>query len=314
LRLAQRLLPHAAAAAADRWQGWFVHVDPDATHPWLTKTRHPGTPPTGRAGAYLGPLPDKHAAGRFIDAINGVFDLCRYRHILLQTPDANACAYKEMNRCPAPCDGSIFMDEYREQVRAAITFGSHPPETWIDAQQREMDACAASLDFERAALIKRQIEDARAITGSKYAWLTPPGAFSYAAAQQAPGKDSARIFLFHGGAVQPIADVAIEGNPTDLERACHLLWSAANKRSDLASLDQREHEMLGLICHHLFLPAKKQRGAFARLVDLTPTSLRALIRTAHRRWTKSAKSTADDQDHDTDTDEDRLIESVDVPD
>ncbi len=311
LRLAQRLLPHAAAAAADRWQGWFVHVDPDATHPWFTKTRHPGTPPSGRAGAYLGPLPDKHAAGRFIDAVNAVFDLCRYRHILVQTPDANACAYKEMHRCPAPCDGSIAMDAYREQVRCAIAFASHPPEQWIDAQQQEMDACAASQDFERAALIKRQIDDARAITGSKYAWLTAPGAFSFVAVQQSTETERARIFLLHGGSIQQIADVAIKIEPADAKRTCQLLRDTAKYRTDLATLAQPEHEMLGLMCYHLFLPARKQRGAWARLTDVTPERLRALIEHAHHRWAKLDKPGKDDLM--PDADDDRLIESVDAP-
>ena len=38
-------------------------------------------------------------------------DLCRKHDILVQAPTGQACVYHEMGRCPAPCDGSMTLEE-----------------------------------------------------------------------------------------------------------------------------------------------------------------------------------------------------------
>src|SRR5205807_1860255 len=94
---------------------WFVHVNPDANFPRYTKT----IDLTTKTGVLIGPVEDKHAAARLIQLAEDSFDLCRYYNILVESPNARACAYKEMGKCPAPCDGSITMDQYRAMVSAS---------------------------------------------------------------------------------------------------------------------------------------------------------------------------------------------------
>lgn len=87
---------------------WFVHVDPTARLPRYVRT----TELSAGSGVLLGPVEDKTAAGKLIEHVENVFDLCRYHNILAETPNGKACAYKEMKRCPAPCDGSVELGQY----------------------------------------------------------------------------------------------------------------------------------------------------------------------------------------------------------
>src|SRR3954470_24171549 len=91
---------------------WFVHVNPETNFPRYQKL----IDLTRQTGLYLGPLEDKHAAARLIELAESAFDLCRYYPVLIEAPNAKPCAYKEMGRCAAPCDGSVSMEHYRRQV------------------------------------------------------------------------------------------------------------------------------------------------------------------------------------------------------
>ena len=94
---------------------WFIHVNPEAEFPRYTKT----IDLMQQAGVLIGPIADKHAAARLIQLVEDAFELCRYYAILIQAPHGKACAYKEMGKCPAPCDGSISMQEYHRMVAAS---------------------------------------------------------------------------------------------------------------------------------------------------------------------------------------------------
>ncbi|MGP1346068.1 MAG: UvrB/UvrC motif-containing protein [Phycisphaerales bacterium] len=181
LRIAAREHPDLARSAMDRTVAWFLHIDPDERFPkWRKATTNDpsgGREGAGSVGRMLGPIRDKHAAGRAIDDLNDLFDLCRYHHLLVQAPDATACAYKELGKCPAPCDGSEPMDAYRARVREAIAFWDDPT-GWRERTERGMGEAAAALDFERAARLKERLERSRALEG---------GAFAHAHARWAGG-------------------------------------------------------------------------------------------------------------------------------
>ena len=79
---------------------WFVQVDPSNNFP-----RHQDDCAAGEARQAIGPLEDKHAAARLIQLVEDSFDLCRYYNILVESPNARACAYKEMGKCPGRAMG-----------------------------------------------------------------------------------------------------------------------------------------------------------------------------------------------------------------
>ncbi len=146
------------AVFPDRWrsmlparQAWWVRIDPQADIPRFERTENPSGP-----GVCLGPLADRAAAGKLIDLLQDAFDLCRYETILAQAPNGAACAYKQMGRCAAPCDGSQALEDYRAKVAQAVQAALHP-HPLIERLAREMAAAAGQLRFEQAAALKQRL-------------------------------------------------------------------------------------------------------------------------------------------------------------
>lgn len=91
-----------------------------------------------------------------MDTLIAGFDLCRYYHILIEAPNGNACAYKEMGRCPAPCDGTVSMAHYHQQMRDAIDCAADR-NAWKNSASKKMTEASDAMDFEAAELCKRRI-------------------------------------------------------------------------------------------------------------------------------------------------------------
>jgi len=115
-RAATELYPQTYSAMISWQPAWWISVDPTAAFPRFGRTQNLTDP----ALHYRGPIPDKTSAGKLIEMLEDVFDLCRYYNILVQAPRGKACAYKEMGKCPAPCDGTVSMEHYRGQIAAAL--------------------------------------------------------------------------------------------------------------------------------------------------------------------------------------------------
>lgn len=262
LQHARRRLPLEYQLLLDRRQCFWVHVDADATFPRWIKTAHPGRPPTGQSGTYLGPFPDKHAAGRFIELLEDGFDLCRYHHILVQAPDATACAYAEMGKCPAPCDGSISMDEYRTQVRASAGFAGAGAASSIESLEQRMRDAGAQQDFETAASLRGQLERTQPMTRPPFRFVRDLNDLRLAGVLPSTRDGWKRIFIIVGGAIVPCCDVSMDAPP----EALHPVRCAVDDALSRSTLSWAEDdiESLGMLADHLFRPANRAEGAFLR--------------------------------------------------
>jgi len=140
-----------------RWsRPWWLRWDETLPHPILTLTNQPQ-----RTGLHCGPFVTRAAAQRGLESLQDAFDLCRYDEILRQAPQGKPCAYKEMKKCFAPCDGSQALPEYQNLVRSAATFVADPGtarDQWRQQQHILMTQAAQALNFERAAMIKARLQ------------------------------------------------------------------------------------------------------------------------------------------------------------
>ncbi len=158
-QFARRLFPDRYNAMLGFGPCWFVRVDPDAAFPRFESV---GVLREDHA-QYFGPIPRRKDADSLIRTLEDSFDLCRYYEVLLKTPNGERCAYYDMGRCPAPCDGTAPMDDYRRSVREAIAFLDARDETTLEPIRRRMRIAAESLAFESAAAYKRALEDAQSL-------------------------------------------------------------------------------------------------------------------------------------------------------
>jgi hypothetical protein len=238
---------------------WFVHVNPDAPFPRYTKT----TSLTVRNGQLLGPVEDKHAAAKLIQIAEDGFDLCRYYQVLVEAPRGKACAYKEMGRCPAPCDGSISMESYRGMVAwSAETVVN--PKPYLQEQQVRMKAAAADLNFESAGKIKAYLDLLAPLGRGPFRHVRRLREFTFLSFQHGPRSGTAKLFLITPGQIEETAGLIAEPrDPADLLRM--VLAIAAERET--AARGEAGAERIGIVSHHLFA-AKQTHGAFLRFEGL----------------------------------------------
>ena len=288
LQHARLRLPQTYKASMDRWQAWFVQCDPQAAFPEFTKTAHPLLRP-GSTIVHIGPFPEKHAAGRYIDMLEDSFDLCRYHHVLVQSPHGSACAYKEMGRCPAPCDGTVSMDHYRSQVHEAIEFARTPLDQWRASEELEMNQASASLNFEKAQRHRQRSERTLIASRSEFAQVNRLEKFAFVAVLPGETEHLARIFLIRGGWIEPLRDLDIDAGEDQLQSLLDFILVQARPpaSADLrqaADFQDAAIENIGLVCWHLFRPRSSAPvGSFLRIneqlnVDRLNNAIRSLTK------------------------------------
>jgi excinuclease UvrABC nuclease subunit len=243
---------------------WFIQVDPSNNFPRYIKT----IAPLGKRGQVIGPLEDKHAAARLIQLVEDSFDLCRYYNILVESPNARACAYKEMGKCPAPCDGTISMDDYRKGVeRSALTILN--PSDYASEQGARMQELAQQLQFEQAAKIKAKLDQVNQFGKSAFRHARQIEEFRFVSLQRCPRDGCAKIFLITPCAIEEVAGLTDEPQSTsDVLR--YILERAECRRAD--PLDDPAIERIGMVAHHLF-SGQHPKGIFVRLEELEETAL-----------------------------------------
>ncbi|MGH7213848.1 MAG: hypothetical protein ACREIT_03700 [Tepidisphaeraceae bacterium] len=256
LEAARAVFPKTYQGMVGFRPAWFVHVNPDAEFPRYLKT----TDLARHAGIYIGPLEDKHAAGKLIELVEDAFDLCRYYNVLVEAPRGKACAYKEMGKCPAPCDGSVSMAQYRRLVELSAATLVDPAD-FLRGQTRRMQQAAVELRFETAAKIKAYIEQLSQLGKGPFRYVRRLQDFQFLSLQRGSHLGFAKAFLVTPGNVDPIADLLEQpARPGELLRT---VLTLATERVRLP-LDGVGAERVGVVSHHLF-SAKKSHGMFIPL-------------------------------------------------
>lgn len=210
--------------------------------------------PSGASGMVLGPFRDKHAAGRFIETMDDLFDLCRFHHILVQTPNGTACAYKEMGKCPAPCDGSESLPAYRSRVRAAADFATKD-RGWQKAEaERRMQEAATGLDFERAAEEHAEIQRVEALSKPGFRSVRRMEDMRWVVIAPSERRGWARVLFAAAGQITAFADVQAD---RAREALADLAPALARFAASLPAFDFEDasQELLGLACARSFRPA-----------------------------------------------------------
>jgi hypothetical protein len=260
---ARVLFPVSYAGMVGFRPTWFLHVNPNAQFPRYIKTNDLMI----RAGQLIGPIEDKHSANRLIELIESCFDLCRYYNILVESPNGKACAYKEMGKCPAPCDGSISIEQYRRLIEWSAKVLSDPAE-YLREQTRRMQQAAGELRFETAAKIKSYINELSVLGKGPYRHVACLVDFQFLCLQRGPREGQMKVFLIAPGRIRQIVCVIDEQfKPSDVMRLALTLAA-----EPAGQMDQPGVERIGIVAHHLF-SAKATHGVFLPLGKLDEKSI-----------------------------------------
>lgn len=282
LEIARRVFPRSYRGMLGFEAAWFVHVNPAHRFPRYVKTIDPA-----REGVLVGPLEDKHAAARLIELVEDSFDLCRYHNVLVESPNGRACAYKEMGKCPAPCDGSISIEQYHEMIRWSVETLVAPGDM-IAGQTRRMKAAAADLQFEVAAKIKQHLDRISQFGKGPFRHVRRLEDFRYLSLQHGPRAGAAKVFLIAPGVIEEVAGVI-----GDVSQCADLLRGILDRDSQVsAEINERGVERLGVVADHLFR-ARRISGIFLRVDQLEERSFAKAIRDLQKQ--KTAEESEDDE-------------------
>lgn len=282
---ARRLFPQTYQGMVGFRPAWFVHVNPETTFPRYTKTIDLSI----RSGQLFGPVEDKHAAARLMQTVEDAFDLCRYYSVLVEAPRAKACAYKEMGKCPAPCDGSIELGQYRQLVSVSTRALIEPAEL-VREHTKRMQAAAAQLRFESAAKIKAYVDQLSQLGKGPFRHVRPLADFRFVSLQRGPREGTAKVLLITPGQIQEVAGL-ISDPARDSNLFRLLLESSAAAPS---TVDATGAERIGIVAHHLFM-AKQTTGVFLRLDELNDKSLAKAFKDLQKQKVKEAAAGEEDE-------------------
>jgi excinuclease UvrABC nuclease subunit len=257
LEAARHCFPQTYQGMVGFRPAWFVHVNPDAAFPRYAKT----TDLSLKTGKLIGPIDGKEPAQKLVQLVEDAFDLCRYYPVLVEAPKGRACAYKEMGKCPAPCDGSISMGQYRQLVHWSVRTLEEPAE-FVREQERRMQAAAAELRFETAAKVKQFVAQLQQLGKGPFRHAKRLEDFAFVSLQHGPRAGTAKVFLVARGRIEELLGVI--GDPLNAGQVLRVaLERAAEAAAEGRPLGEADVERVGIVTHHLF--SGKHRGVFLRL-------------------------------------------------
>ena len=102
--------------------------------------------------SYYGPYTDATNARGFIDFINKNFKIRTCKHM------DGPCLNYQIKQCSAPCIGNISQEDYQKNIRRVKLLLQGKYKTLIKQLKRQMNKYSKNMEFEKAALVRDQIE------------------------------------------------------------------------------------------------------------------------------------------------------------
>jgi excinuclease ABC subunit C len=150
--LIKRLKPRFNVLLRDDKSFPYILISTEHEAPELMK--HRGI--RRRKGHYFGPFASAVAVKRTITSLQKAF-LLRTCSDSFYKARTRPCMLHQIKRCSAPCTGEISLEAYGELVEEARQFLSGRSQSVQDHLQKDMNAAAEALDFERAALLRDRL-------------------------------------------------------------------------------------------------------------------------------------------------------------
>ncbi len=120
-------------------------------------------------GRYFGPFASAKSVRQTLKVIKGIFPFRSCRKAITGT-DLRPCLEYHIHHCLGPCIGIVSKEEYAEVIKQVILFLEGKREMVVQELQSKMKEAAEALDFEKAALLRDQIQAIdRVIEGQRIA-------------------------------------------------------------------------------------------------------------------------------------------------
>jgi len=149
-------------------------------------------------GRYFGPFASAKSVRQTLKALKGIFPFRSCSRIITGT-DSRPCLDYHIHHCLGPCIGAVSREEYVEVIKQVILFLEGKQEIVVQELESKMQVASEALDFERAALLRDQIQAIdRVIEGQRIA-TTIRGEQDVIAFAQDKDQAYVQVFFIRGG-------------------------------------------------------------------------------------------------------------------
>ena len=153
LNLIKRHHPHYNVRLKDDKTFPYLKIDIREDWPGVYVTRR--LEPDG--ARYFGPFASAKSVRQTLKMIKGIFPFRSCSKPITGT-DSRACLEYHLGRCLAPCISAVSRREYADVIREVILFLEGKQEKIVRGLQIKMNKAAEAMDFEKAALLRDQIQ------------------------------------------------------------------------------------------------------------------------------------------------------------
>jgi excinuclease ABC subunit C len=176
----------------------------DKSYPYLCLTGEPFPQLRFHRGklekphTFFGPFPSAGAVREGIAVLQKVFQL-RTCEPSVFANRSRPCMLYQIQRCTGPCVGLISAADYQEDVKNATLFLQGKTTDVLGHLQRQMDAAAAALAFERAARIRDKLTRLQQLQSRQFVESATAGDIDVVAATTEQGLTAVNLVMIRGG-------------------------------------------------------------------------------------------------------------------
>ncbi len=149
-------------------------------------------------GRYFGPFASARSVRQTLRALKGIFPFRSCSRPITGT-DPRACLEYHMNLCVAPCIGVVSKEDYAEVIKQVILFLEGKQEIVVQEFENRMKGAAEALDFEKAAILRDQIQAIRKVIEGQRIAATVRGEQDVIAFAQDKDQACAQVFFIRSG-------------------------------------------------------------------------------------------------------------------
>ena len=264
----------------------YIKVTVQEEYPRVFMTRR-----VQRDGArYFGPFADAGAVHRVLNLMQVALHLRTCRSMKVARP----CLQYHLGHCDAPCMNYISKDDYRRQAELAVDALEGRNRRLVNDLRNKMEAAAAGLAFEKAAMYRDQLEALAAVKEQQDIVTTGAGDSDIIGFAVEAGQTCVQIYMIRGGKLMGREIFHIENG--DDETSSSLTAAVLDqyyvngvfvpKEIVVAAVERKEEYERRLSAQKgrnvsLIVP---RRGMKKRLLEMAETNARVLLEQRRLQW------------------------------
>lgn len=194
-----------------------INLKDDKTYPYLkitTNENWPGIYITRHlksdGAKYFGPFPGVSSIHKTLNFLRKTFPFRSCTGPIHGTKK-QPCLNFHIHRCPGPCIGAISPGEYRETLNQIILFMEGRQETVRRELNRKMEATSRQLQFEKAALLRDQIQAIEEVIARQKIATSLKGEQDVIALAKDSKQAYVEVFFIRGGKITGHSHFIMEG-------------------------------------------------------------------------------------------------------